>query len=830
MFCSTISNPYLLNFIQQFGEIVSGTTDDEDFNSIITSMSSNALESAGLGSMLGRSLNEELEKHPVSSESVPEKNTTESPVQSEVVQDDMSVEELLILGETKSRQRDIKGALAIFNKIISIDPASDMAWFNRGVLLEGQRDARGAKQAFRICLDLNPDHAPATANMAVLLERMGEFEDAANMAKKALHFYPGHPTIKSVLERTSTGSGESDDEVQDDSNDHSYQKATLVKAMKESGVDDEQAVLEEARHHDLNEDSHLDYDELKNASEMVAARDQAVEIAQEVKQESFEDIPEVEAITEIAHNEIENPKVEDVEIIEDEEVDIDSIISEAKMHLAQGNPKDGLRLLKPHLQESASQNHTAWLVAGLCMAKIELYPNAIQAVRYAIQLEQSATAWHNLAKIYVACSDNNEATNSWKQAISVDSSHAKSISSLIEHSKSISDAENYFFAMDALLEIDPNSNLKSEYIDELLAVAEGESVILENIDTNTITIPEGPKLAQKAANLIDDKQSKTMAKALSLMNDHPSAISIWKAFIQNDKENPDNWTGLAKALEYAGDLDTASKCHAKANALSASTANLPGIATQEGQALPVEQPVSAKMEEASIRPAPVTNQVVPEVQSVPIPTTNSTSQDDLTSSNSQDAANSILLTPVSREPEIQTAQTNAEVDLAKAALDATNKVNNDLLEARAARNESPERQAMQAREWFNRGTQLLEDKKYRQALNCFDKALTYFGADEDKMVLCLNARGNVFYYLEDYKKCVESYLQAMRLRPTEVKGQTLYNMGTAYAAMERYPDAIKCFEQAIPRGLSKAEEDRCKTQIKRCKAIQKAANKKQNAR
>ena len=74
--------------------------------------------------------------------------------------------------------------------------------------------------------------------------------------------------------------------------------------MKESGVDDEQAVLEEARHHDLNEDSHLDYDELKNASEMVAAREQAVEIAQEVKHDSVEDIPEVEAITEIAHNEM----------------------------------------------------------------------------------------------------------------------------------------------------------------------------------------------------------------------------------------------------------------------------------------------------------------------------------------------------------------------------------------------------------------------------------------------------------------------------------------------------------------------------------------------
>ena len=66
LFCATISNPYLLNFIQQFGEVVSRTTDEEDFDSIITSMSSNALESAGLGSMLGTSIKDELDKEPVS--------------------------------------------------------------------------------------------------------------------------------------------------------------------------------------------------------------------------------------------------------------------------------------------------------------------------------------------------------------------------------------------------------------------------------------------------------------------------------------------------------------------------------------------------------------------------------------------------------------------------------------------------------------------------------------------------------------------------------------------------------------------------------------------
>ena len=50
----------------------------------------------------------------------------------------------------------------------------------------------------------------------------------------------------------------------------------------------------------------------------------------------------------------------------------------------------------------------------------------------------------------------------------------------------------------------------------------------------------------------------------------------------------------------------------------------------------------------------------------------------------------------------------------------------------------------------------------------------------------------------------------MLIRPTEVRGETLYNMGTAYAEMERYKDAIKCFEQAIPRGLSEEAKRRAK--------------------
>jgi hypothetical protein len=51
-------------------------------------------------------------------------------------------------------------------------------------------------------------------------------------------------------------------------------------------------------------------------------------------------------------------------------------------------------------------------------------------------------------------------------------------------------------------------------------------------------------------------------------------------------------------------------------------------------------------------------------------------------------------------------------------------------------------------------------------------------------------------------------------------------MGTAYAEMERFPDAIKCYEQAMPRGLSSEETSRAKEQIRRCTILEKERKKK----
>jgi tetratricopeptide (TPR) repeat protein len=128
--------------------------------------------------------------------------------------------------------------------------------------------------------------------------------------------------------------------------------------------------------------------------------------------------------------------------------------------------------------------------------------------------------------------------------------------------------------------------------------------------------------------------------------------------------------------------------------------------------------------------------------------------------------------------------------------------------------------------WYNQGVQLIEDQKYDKALSSFDRALPSFANDDEMLIRILNGKGNAYYYLEQYPKCVEAYHQAMLIRPSEVRGKTLYNMGSAYAEMERYPDAIKCFEQSIPRGLQQDEVARARDQIRRCSILQKERDRK----
>jgi tetratricopeptide (TPR) repeat protein len=300
-------------------------------------------------------------------------------------------------------------------------------------------------------------------------------------------------------------------------------------------------------------------------------------------------------------------------------------------------------------------------------------------------------------------------------------------------------------------------------------------------------------LAQYALDLLSPGASIDRARALTLKGENIEAVTVWKELIQTDKENSALWKGLAKSLEAAGDIETAQRCHTKARELES-----PPEVVPETPALTPE-PVQSFEQTPAIVAEPIKEEIVQETN----------------------AANELLLTPIEQPDKVVEQEVNVEVDLAKAALDAAATVQvNPIISSNSSS------VANQDISWYNQGVQLIEDGKYREALSSFDRALPSFAGDNQMVIRILNGRGNAYYFLEEYPACVESYHKAMMIDPSNVRGQTLYNMGTAYAEMERFPDAIKCYEQSIPRGLSDEEAKRAKEQIRRCTILEKERKKK----
>ena len=129
-------------------------------------------------------------------------------------------------------------------------------------------------------------------------------------------------------------------------------------------------------------------------------------------------------------------------------------------------------------------------------------------------------------------------------------------------------------------------------------------------------------------------------------------------------------------------------------------------------------------------------------------------------------------------------------------------------------------------EWYNKGLTLLGEEKGDQALNCFDKAISSTPRDERELrVRSYNGRGHALHQLGKFSESIQSYHQAISMDPTMVTGRTLYNMGSSYAAMEHFSDAIKCFQQALNRELDSEEAQLIQTQMNRCSLLLKEQNK-----
>ena len=818
---------------------------DDLTDSDMSSMAA-AMRLAGLGSMLEETPVAIEEAVEVSSQQQSdETNTTAEdlvhqddifPELEDVDDNEEMVKVLLNVGEERSRKSDAKGALAAFNKAIALDPSCDMAWFNRGVILESQKDSRGAKQAFQICLDLNPDHAPATANLASILEGMGDLISAYKMTQRALVFYPGHPALVDISNRCK------DSEVNIPiaevpriiADTHTYEESTLVAAMDEAGVDNAEAVLQEAVHHDHDRNSNLSYSELKSAATVVAATEEVLVRLEAKPIISAQPVEELavpfEEVVQPAEEVISQPITVEEEVIQQPEINIDSLVEEATLLIRSGDAAGGLSILKPHLKTIAAGHANAWRVAGGAMARLDLDTHAIAAITHAQAIDPSnSSGWFNLGSIYQRGENFSEAKRCYLSALGAQPDYLKAAIKLSDLSKQMSDVESYLFATRIIATIDPSDARLIEMAEVLIEIAEGEANVLDSTQGLPATIPVGPEMAQEALGIIGEGVSILHARAYTAISDHHNAVTTWKSLIQSDGENPAYWRGLARSLEEAGDIKTAQKCHAKANAMDDGVESV----TVE-TALPVEQTEIPAIE-ASVTPQVtelLPEQLEPVVVEQPIveiaenpanillqpiaPIAVEPVYDETTTQ-----ANDLLMAPIEPKPVTVETVENHQVDLAKAALDATHAASLNVIGETTSKAVSNQDVA-----WYNKGVQLIEDGKYREALTCFDRALPSFKDDDEMIIRILNGRGNSYYYMEEYPKCVEAYHQAMLIRPTEVRGQTLYNMGTAYAEMERYPDAIKCFEQSIPRGLSTAEAKRAKDQIRRCTILNKERIKK----
>ena len=135
---------------------------------------------------------------------------------------------------------------------------------------------------------------------------------------------------------------------------------------------------------------------------------------------------------------------------------------------------------------------------------------------------------------------------------------------------------------------------------------------------------------------------------------------------------------------------------------------------------------------------------------------------------------------------------------------------------------TPETDANISIEWYNKGINLLAQERGSEALSSFEKAIG--GAPKEELELRVKAqagRGHALYQMGKYGDSIRSYHTAISMDPEGVSGKLLYNMGSSYASLELFQDAVKCFIQAIDRDLDENDRALCKKQLSRCKILAK---------
>ena len=698
--------------------------------------------------------------------------TDPTPVEDPV---ELTADELIQQGEVLSIEGQHSEALRCFNQAIAMDPSKHMAWFNRGVVSEATGDVHDAIQSFKLALQNSPGHGAASANLAVLLQRLGHAADAVEHAQNGLVAFPGHPALLEII----SGAGA---------------QAPVIQLQTKSNED-----MIDSSPDEVLSDQEPDV-EPESSWAQPNGNIKSLGTA----------IPTAESIP--------------IESIQKEILDLDQLAEDATAMIREGNPAGALESLRPHLPEAAAEHGPCWRVAAGAMARLDLTDAAINAFEYATDLDPNdASAWFNQGALKKKSQDTEGAMHCFQTAFGLDPQYVKAANGLALVALDIGKADIAIDAFRALLSLEPTHASGLIFAELLIDLAEGEGRAIEFDMNLPTTLPAGPEMATEALRFLSEEASVLQARAYSIAGKHAESVTIWKQLLEVDKSNSDLWLGLARTLSAAGSEEKAAVCRQKARELGAEVSEPDPVIVD---LTPVDEPevVSETVDE------PETPLVIDDddddgddpwgalsESDEPTPQSDDVLEPQITTEEIM-AHESALDSVVAPEP--VASEVNPEVDLAAAALEAQSQ---NMAEHTVLPDSSSV--ANQDIEWYNKGNELLNKDRYSEALSCFDRALPSFKDDKAMAIKILNGRGNCFYYLNQYKDAIENYYKAFGIDKTLTTGKALYNMGTAYAELESYDNAIHCFNQSIGKEVGEPldgqNKKRAKEQIRLCKKLLK---------
>ncbi|MEE3269659.1 MAG: tetratricopeptide repeat protein [Candidatus Thermoplasmatota archaeon] len=582
---------------------------------------------------------------------------------------------LLNNASTKASSGDLLGALDDYSKATEIDPRSSSAWYGLGVIQAKRGDLNLAITAFETAHDIEPGHGPTMANLAVLLDETDSTR-ASQLARIAME------SVGEVPELLRISSQNPDEEEVD----ISLKEAPLLKAKP----------------------------------------------IHEGPMEETEEVPLLSA------SPVLSP--------------IGDVISEVEELLISNSANEALELIQPRLEGDHSDNALLWSLCGHCLAQLGHEDDAIHSFEYSIRLgHDEAKTHYNLSQLLRKTGRMDDAKQSLANALLCDPGHVNSLfargnmfaeegdgEAAIQHWRRVIEIEPDHLVSERLSELEQSFQDEDEQYGDNEESTRDEEVEISDNEDDSVTEDIEEELDQAEIDITDTKGYRiAMARELTESGDSIGAVNAWKEVLEEDKQSPEVWNGLADALSVAGHIERAHQCRQRAEFLL----------SQETQ----------KMEE--------TEQV-------------------------------------------------AEIDLIQAAAEAQERMS----ELPAHDEES----VNVCIEWYNKGLALLTEDNGIEALNCFEKAIGGAPREEKELrIRSQNGRGHALYQLGRYAESIQAYHAAIAMDPAGVNGRTLYNMGSSYANVEHYSDAIKCFEQAMQRGLSGEDKDLCRTQINRCRLLSK---------